>query len=93
MRHVFKATKFGWGSAQEGIWFDADLYSKESARAEFKPFSGYTQFGEYPYTAYEYDGQKYYSVTYLGLFEDNKMPTNDYEALCAILGLNTEEGE
>ena len=61
MRHVFKATKMGWGKEKEGIYFDAKYYTKEEAMAEFKPFQGTTQKG-YPYTGYEYDGQKYHDV-------------------------------
>lgn len=73
MRHVFRATKLGWSKENEGVWFDSDYYTAEEAKAEFKPYQGITQRG-YPYTGYEYDGQKYYSVTYLGEFEDNNMP-------------------
>lgn len=43
MRHVFKATKMGWGKEKEGIYFDAKYYTKEEAMAEFKPFQGTTQ--------------------------------------------------
>ena len=53
MRHVFKAKKLGWGNDKtEGIWFDADDYTKEEAEAEFKPYQGVTQRG-YDYTGYE----------------------------------------
>ncbi len=84
MRHVFKATKLGWDSEKEGVWFDSDQYTKDEAQAEFKPYQGVTQKG-YPYTGYEYDGQKYHDVTYLGEFEDDKMPRNDSDLLSAIL--------
>ena len=30
---------------------------------------------------YEYDGQKYHDVTYLGEFEDDEVPLNDLELL------------
>ena len=56
MRHVFKAQKLGYGDDKtEGVWFDADDYTKEEAEAEFKPYQGVTQKG-YDYTGYEYDG-------------------------------------
>lgn len=56
MRHVFKGKKLGWGDDKtEGVWFDADHYTKEEAEAEFKPYQGVTQRG-YDYTGYEYDG-------------------------------------
>ena len=39
MRHVFKGKKLGWGDDKtEGVWFDADHYTKEEAEAEFKPY-------------------------------------------------------
>lgn len=84
MRHVFRATKMGWGKEKEGIYFDAKCYTKEEAMAEFKPFQGTTQKG-YPYTGYEYDGQKYHDVTYVGEFEDNKMPHSDIELMDALI--------
>lgn len=48
MKHVFKATKMGWDKEKEGVWFDADSYSEEEAKAQFKEFKGTTQRG-YPY--------------------------------------------
>ena len=47
MRHVFRATKMGWASEKEGVWFDSDQYTEEEARAEFKPYQGITRNG-YP---------------------------------------------
>lgn len=77
MRHVFKAQKLGYGDDKtEGVWFDADDYTKEEAEAEFRPYQGVTQKG-YDYTGYEYDGERYHHYTYLGEFEDNDMPTSD----------------
>lgn len=77
MRHVFKAKKLGWGNDRtEGIWFDANDYTREEAEAEFKPYQGVTQRG-YDYTGYEYDGERYHHYTYLGEFEDDDMPTCD----------------
>ena len=77
MRHVFKAKKLGWGDDKtEGVWFDADHYTKEEAEAEFKPYQGVTQ-RSYDYTGYEHDGERYHHYTYLGEFEDDDMPTSD----------------
>lgn len=84
MRHVFRATKLGWDSEKEGIWFDADEYTEEEARAEIKTYNGITQKG-YPYTGYEFDGQKYHDVTYLGEYEDDEMPRNDQEYIESLL--------
>lgn len=78
MKHLFRATKMGWKEEKEGIWFDSDVYSKEKAQAEFKPYKGTTERG-YPYTGYEYDGQKYHDVTYLGEFADNELPKSNDE--------------
>lgn len=84
MKHLFRATKLGWGKDQEGVWFDSDQYSKEEAEKEFKPYEGTTQRG-YPYTGYEFDGQKYHDVTYLGEFEDDDLPRNNTEYIDKIL--------
>ncbi len=84
MKHLFRATKMGWDHEQEGVWFDSDHYTKEEAESEFKTFEGETQRG-YPYTGYEFDGQKYHDVTYLGEFEDDEMPTNNEEYINSLL--------
>lgn len=84
MKHLFKATKLGWGKEKEGIWFDSDDYSKEEAEAEFKAYEGTTQRG-YSYKGYEYDGQKYHDVTYLGEFEDDELPKNDNDLLDILI--------
>lgn len=78
MKHLFKATKLGWGGEKEGIWFDSHKYIEEEARAQFEEYEGTTQKG-HPYTGYEYDGQRYHSIAYLGEFEDDEMPRNDDE--------------
>lgn len=39
MKHVFKAQKLGWNKEKEGVWFDADEYTVEEARAQFCPSS------------------------------------------------------
>lgn len=80
MKHIFKATKLGWEQEKEAIWFDSDVYSEEEAKAEIHKYHGTTLMG-YPYTGYEYDGQKYHDVTYLGEFEDDEVPHNDSELL------------
>ena len=84
MRHVFRATKMGWSKEQEGVWFDANHYTKDQAAAQFKPFKAISQKG-YPYTGYEYDGQKYHDVTYLGAFANNKMPKNNTDFISSLL--------
>lgn len=79
MRHVFKAKKLGWGKDRcDGVWFDADRYTKEEAEAEFVPYEDITQRG-YPYTGYEFDGVRYHHFLYLGEFEDDDMPACDVD--------------
>ena len=84
MKHLFRATKIGWAKEQEGVWFDSEHYTKEEAEAEFKTYEGTTQKG-YPYTGYEFDGQKYHDVTYLGEFEDDSLPKNNDEYIDSLL--------
>ena len=40
---------------------------------------------QYPYTCYEYDGQKYHDVTYLGEFENDELPHNDIELMDILI--------
>ena len=84
MRHVFVATKLGYDKEKEGIWFDADEYTEEEAKAQFKTYKGITQRG-YSYTGYEYDGQKFHDVTYLGKYKDDEMPKNNMEYLDSLI--------
>lgn len=72
MRHVFRLIGFGWKPTDEGIWFDADLFSKEEAEGQFKPVKLMSSKG--PYTAFSYLGELYRFVNYLGIFEDDEMP-------------------
>lgn len=76
MRHVFKATKMGWNMKADGVWFDADLYSREEAEAQFIPVQQWTEKNghSFLYTAYEYDGVLYHHYEYKGLFDDDDMP-------------------
>jgi hypothetical protein len=80
MKHLFKATKMGWAKEKEGVWFDSDDFTVEEAKQEFKEYQGTTDRG-YPYTGYEYDGQKYHDVTYLGEFKDDELPHSDTDLL------------
>lgn len=73
MRHVFKARKIGWSNEDDYVWFDTSLYTKEEAEAQFVPYEDTTERG-YPYTGYEYDGQRYHHFSYVGEFDDDWMP-------------------
>lgn len=83
MRHVFIATRMGYGIS-EGIWFDSNLYTKEEAIAQFEPIQDFNANG-YPYTRYIYDGIDYRNFEYLGEYEDDKMPTNNREYVDYLL--------
>ena len=85
MKHVFRATKIGWDRETEGVWFDADQYTKEEAEAQFVPYNGVTKRG-YGYTGYEYDGQKYHDIYYAGCYPDDKLPKDDFDMIDHILG-------
>ena len=73
MNHVFIATKIGWKEEQEIVYFDSTYYTKEEAESQFVPYEGITERG-YPYTGFEFDGQKYHHFKYIGEFEDDNMP-------------------
>lgn len=75
--HVFKCKKMGYGGEEIGIWFDADEYTEYSARSQFVEKDGSTlkENGEYyPYTYFEYNGERFYSVEYQGVFDEDDMP-------------------
>lgn len=84
MKHIFKATKMGWTKEKECVWFNSDVFTAEEAKQEFKEYQGTTDRG-YPYTGYEYDGQKYHDVAYLGEFQDDELPHNDTDLLDHLL--------
>lgn len=75
-KHVFKATKMGWSGDADCVWFDADLYSKEEAYAQFTPVQKESLKNNrwVTYTAYEYDGETYHHIQYMGIFDEDEMP-------------------
>lgn len=85
MKHVFRAKKMGWSEEEEFIWFDANLYTKDEAESEFKPHEDTNRRG-YRFTYYVYDGERYYSYKYLGLFEDDNLPKNNQDVINHLLG-------
>ena len=84
MRHVFKATKLGWDREQDGIWFDSSKYTADEARDQFRTYQATTRDG-YSYTGYEYEGEKYHDITYVGEYEDDEMPANADEVMRHML--------
>ena len=84
MKHLIRTEREGKGGEKEGIWFDADEYTLEEARAEFEQYEETDQDGE-SYTGYEYDGDRFDSVIYLGKFEDEEMPRSDSDFIDIIM--------
>ncbi len=78
MKHVILAIRMGWDEEKEVITFDADQFTKEEAMAQFEEYIGRKD-GIYPYTAYQYNGTKYYKIQYIGKVADNKVPRNEKE--------------
>ena len=82
MRYVFKCIHQGWDAETEGIWFDAEDFTLDEAWKQFKEVKRQTLLDNghwVDYTAYEYEGELFYKVFYLGLFEDDNMPMSDYD--------------
>jgi hypothetical protein len=86
MKHVFTANQIGWNKDKEIVWFDSSLYTLEEAIAQFKPFQGISKKG-YPYTGYEFEGQKYHDYHYLGELGDDEMPRDASDILGLVLKL------
>lgn len=81
MKHVFKAIKTDSNNEAEGVWFDADYYTPNKARRQFKN-AGKDENGN---KLYEYDGQKYSKILFTGTFEDNDMPKSDNDLFGKLL--------
>lgn len=75
-RHVFKVIHQGWDKTAEGIWFDADDYTEEEAKAQFQEVQKESFKNDHwvTYTAYDYQGELFYDVQYLGVFDEDNMP-------------------
>ena len=72
--HIVSAKKFGYDTGYDYIPFPANEYTKELAMAQFKRVTKETLKNNtwYPYTAYEYDGETYYSIQYSGIVEESE---------------------
>ena len=72
--HIISAKKLGYDAGYDYIPFLAEEYTEESAMAQFIPVTKETlKNGHwYSYTAYEYDGETYYSIQYSGLTDENE---------------------
>jgi hypothetical protein len=76
--HVVSAKRIGWAKddvTYEHFFFPMNEYSKEDAIASFTPVQKETlKFNKwYPYTAYEFDGELFYSIEYRGTAAENEI--------------------
>lgn len=72
--HIISAKKFGYDAGYDYIPFPTNEYTKEQVMAQFKRVTKETLKNNtwYPYTAYEYDGETYYSIQYSGIVEESE---------------------
>ena len=76
--HVISAKRMGWDNGDrtyEHFFFPVDEYSKESAISQFTKVQRETLKNNnwYTYTAYEYEGEVFYSITYQGLADESEI--------------------
>lgn len=76
--HVVSAKRMGWDNddrTYEHFFFPVDEYSKEYAMAQFKAVRKETLKNNslYPYTAYEYNGETFYSIRYRGTADESEI--------------------
>ncbi len=76
--HVVSAKRMGWDNGDrtyEHFFFPTEEYSKEDALARFKKVTKEALKNNrlYPYTAYEYDGETFYSIVYRGIADESEI--------------------
>ena len=77
--HVVSAKRMGWNNGDktyEHFFFPVEIYSKEAALALFRRVQRETLKSNnrwYPYTAYEYDGETFYSIEYCGIADESEL--------------------
>ena len=75
--HVISAKRMGRNNGDrtyEYFFFPIDKYDKEEVIAQFRPIQKETLKNNnrwYPYTAYEYDGETFYSIQYSGIADES----------------------
>lgn len=75
--HAFKCTHQGWDRKQEIIWFDTAMYTEDEAKAQFEEVEKVKSLGNghcATYIAYEYEGELFYEIEYLGVFDEDNLP-------------------
>lgn len=76
--HVVSAKRMGWNNGDrtyEYFFFPVNEFSKEQAMAQFRTVKKETLKNNswYPYTAYEYDGETFYSIQYSGIADESEI--------------------
>ena len=80
MRHVFRADVKDQDGVWDGVWFETDEYTRDSAEALFERRDDESGF--------DYYGESYSDVTYLGVFRDDQMPQTDSDCVQALIDLD-----
>ena len=77
--HVISAKRMGWDNGDDTyayFFFATDEYTKEQAMAQFRPVQRETLKNNnrwYTYTAYEFDGETFYSIIYSGTATEDEI--------------------
>ena len=74
--HMISAKRMGWDQIYDYYPFPTDIYTKESALAEFCPVTKETMKNNgqwYKYTAYEFRGEIYYDIIYDGIYDESNL--------------------
>lgn len=76
--HVISAKRMGWNKGDDTygyFFFSVECFSKEDAISQFKPIQKETlkNGSWYPYIAYEYDGEVFYSISYSGMADESEI--------------------
>ncbi len=79
MRHVFRADVKDQDGVWDGVWFETDEYTMESAESLFKRLDDGNGF--------DYYGETYSDVAYLGVFRDDQMPKTNSDCAQALIDL------
>jgi hypothetical protein len=73
--HVISAKYQGWENEGEDFYFPVNFYSKDEAIAQFVSVEKFTERNNrmVPYTAYEYDGNTFYTIIYRGIVDESEL--------------------
>lgn len=80
MRYVFRADVKDQDGVWDGVWFETDEYTRDSAESLFKRRDDGNGF--------DYYGETYSDVAYLGVFRDDQMPQTDSDCAQALIDLD-----